>query len=218
MTGNLSLGSKYINSLVTGGLGTDAVNKSYVDTVNTTLDAYVDTKAPATIYGYVTLMTGSAMVPTTNPAVVDQMESTTNKINYVYGNFTDGGSETLLWMTDMPGDWNMTDATNGKVTFNSIWTGASGSGTVEWDYAGKLFPDDAAIDTATTAVGTSTDTLTTAEDLQISPDSTAAVITSVGTGGRTAVIKVTRNSGADTLSGTAKLIGVRIKYIRTLSP
>jgi hypothetical protein len=31
MTGNLSMGSKYINNLFSGTLGTDAVNKSYVD-------------------------------------------------------------------------------------------------------------------------------------------------------------------------------------------
>jgi hypothetical protein len=206
MTGNLSMGSQYINSLVTGGLGTDAVNKTYADT-----------KASATIYGYVTLMAGSAMYTTTNPSNIDQAETTTNKNNYIYSEFTDGGSENAQWVFDMPGDWSSADATNGKITFNSLWTAASGSGTVEWDYAGKLFPDDAAIDTALTAVGTSTDTLTAVGDMEISPDSTAAVVTSAGTGGRTMILKVTRNSGADTLSSTARLIGVRIKYIRTLA-
>jgi hypothetical protein len=37
MTGNLSMGSKYINSLITGDLGTDAVNRSYVDSQSATL-------------------------------------------------------------------------------------------------------------------------------------------------------------------------------------
>jgi hypothetical protein len=162
-------------------------------------------------------MAGSSMVTTTNPTVMAQAETTTNKNNYIYTNFSDGGTESSQWVVDMPGDWASADADNGKVIFSSIWTGASGSGTVEWDYAAKLFPDDAAIDTALAAVGTSTDTLTTAGDMQVSPDSTAAVITSAGTGGQTFILKVTRNSGVDSLSGTAKLLGVRIKYIRTLA-
>jgi hypothetical protein len=42
MTGNLSMGSKYINNLISGLLGSDAVNKSYVDAVNTSMKNYVD--------------------------------------------------------------------------------------------------------------------------------------------------------------------------------
>ena len=79
-----------------------------------------------------------------------------------------------------------------------------------------MFPDDSALDTSLAAIGTSTDTLTAIGDLEVSPDSTGAVVTSAGTGGRTMILKVTRNSAADTLSGTAQLIGVRMKYIRTL--
>jgi hypothetical protein len=204
MTGNLSMGSKYINNLITGGLGTDAVNKTYVD-------------SKATVYGYVTLMAGSAMVPTTNPANLDQLETTTNKNNYIYGNFTDGGSEQLQWIVDMPGDWDSADANNGKVVFNSLWTAQSGSGTVNWTYTAKLFPDNAALDTALTNVSFSTDTLLSAGDMHISPDSTSAVITSAGEGGRTFILKTTRNSAGDTLNANAQLIGVRIKYIRTLA-
>jgi hypothetical protein len=148
---------------------------------------------------------------------MDQYESTTNKINYIYGNFTDGGSETLQWIVDFPQDWNSTDATNGKLTFTVLWTALSGSGTVKWDVAGKLYPNDAAIDTAVAAVGTATDTLITVGDMHESPDSTAAVVTSAGTGGKTAIFKLSRDSGTDTLSGTAQLIGVRVKYIRTFA-
>jgi hypothetical protein len=240
MSGNLNMGSHYITSLITGLSGDSAVNKTYVDSVatsyNSTYDAknnfnasYVNvdngsyvtvtntTYVKNNIYGYVSLMTGSAMIPYTNPANVDQNETTTNKNNYIYGEFTNGGSENLQWLVDMPSDWNSADATNGKVSFIPLWTAGSGSGTVEWDFAGKCFPNDAALDTAVAAVGTSTDTLISANDMHIGPGSTAAVITSAGTGGQTCLIKVTRNSGADTLSATAQLIGVRIQYIRTLA-
>jgi len=162
-------------------------------------------------------MAGSSMIPTTNPAVVDQWETTTNKNNFIYGNFTDGGSESLQWIVDMPADWNSADATAGKLTYTFLWTAQSGSGTVQWDIAGKLFPNDAALDTALAAIGSAPDdTLITAGDMHVSEPTTAAVVTSAGTGGQTAIFKVTRNSAGDTLSATAQLIGVRIGYIRTV--
>jgi hypothetical protein len=204
MTGNLNMSGSQIANLITGTTGGSATNKTYVDN-------------KSVVYGYVTLMTGSSMTPTTNPANMDQAETSTNKNNYIYSEFTDGGSENAQWMADMPGDWYSADANNGKLTFNFIWTAASGTGTVHWDVAGKIFPDDAAIDTALASIGDATDTLTTAGDLHISPDTTAAVVTSVGTGGRTVIFKVTRDSASDTLNANARLIGVRIKYIRTLA-
>jgi len=66
-------------------------------------------------------------------------------------------------------------------------------------------------------VGTATDTLITAGDMHLSPASTGAVVTSAGTGGQTVIFKVTRDSATDTLGATARLIGVRITYIRTLA-
>jgi len=316
LTGNMSSGSKYINSLISGKLGSDVVNKSYVDSVvnnynasyitstyNSTYDAkpsstynatydaktnynssYItstynatydskpsstynatyDSKPSSTynatydaktnynasyvettngtyvltnnntyvktnnasyvlgsntthvvnpVYGYLTLMAGSSLVTTTNPTVMNQWETTTNKNNYIVLNFTDGGAEVGMWMVDFPADWNA----SANVVFTPIWTAHSGSGTVKFDVAGKLFPDDAALDTALVSIGTSTDTLTATGDIDIAPDTTGAAITSVASGGNTAIIKVTRDSATDTLSGTAELIGLRIKYSRILT-
>ena len=51
MTGNLSMGSKYINNLISGLLGSDAVNKSYVDSIAGNYNATYDAKPSiATIY------------------------------------------------------------------------------------------------------------------------------------------------------------------------
>jgi hypothetical protein len=80
-----------------------------------------------------------------------------------------------------------------------------------------LFPDDAALDTALAAIGDSQDSYITSGDIHIGPATTAAAITSVGTGGNTAIIKVTRDSATDSLGGTAELIGLRIKYSRILA-
>jgi hypothetical protein len=245
MTGNLSMGSKYINNVITGSLGSDAVNKSYIDSglpyvaanngtlVLTTNNTYVKTNNASyvltsntsyvlgsntthvvnPVYGYITLMAGSAIVTNTNAITMNQTETTTNKNNYIALNFTDGGSEVGMWMVDFPADWNY----SANVVFTPIWSAASGSGTVHFDVSGKLFPDDAALDTALSAIGDSQDTLITAGDLHVAPDTTGAAITSVGTGGNTAIIKVTRDSATDTLSGTAHLIGLRVKYSRILA-
>jgi hypothetical protein len=200
MTANMSIGNFYIQNVSSGTENTTLVNKSYVD-------------SKSTIYGYVTLMAGSAMVTTTTPTVMNQWETTTNKNNYISLNFTDDGSEGAQWIVDFPADWNAT----APVVFTPIWTAAEGSGTVNFTVGGKLFPDDAALDTALVNISYSVDTLITVGDVHVSPDTTGAAITSVGTGGNTAIIRVLRDSATDTLSGTAQLLGLRVKYVRTLA-
>jgi hypothetical protein len=220
MTGNLSMGSKYINNVITGGLGSDAANKSYVDTINSTMDSYVDvqdaTKSNKTVYGYVSLMAGSAIVTGTNPANLNQTETSTYKNNYIYAEFPNGSANVAQWVYDMPGDWNSSDATNGKVTYNVVWTGPTGSGNVNWSIAGVVLPDAAALDTNTPYITSVVDTLGTAEYKYVSPDTTPALITSAGAGGRTIIMEVNRSYVSNTYTGTAKLISLRIKYIRTL--
>jgi hypothetical protein len=244
MTGNLNMSGSQITKLVTGATGDTATNKSYVDSVATSYNATYDAKnnynasyvtisntsyvltnngsyvltsntsyVKNPVYGYLTLMAGSAMVTTTNPTTMYQMETTTNKNNAIAINFTDGGSEVGEWVVDFPADWNY----SANVIFTPVWTAHAGTGTVKFDVAGKLFPDDAAMDTALASIGTSTDTLLSSGDIHVAPDTTGAAITSVGTGGNTAIIKVTRDSATDTLSGTAELIGLRIKYSRILA-
>lgn len=159
-------------------------------------------------YGYLTLMAGSGMVTTTNPGTMNQWETGTNKNNFIYFNFTDTGTETVQWIVNFPNDWN----SSANVWFTPLWTAQEGSGTVHWDISGKLFPDDAALDTALAAIGDSTDTLLAVGDMHVAPDTTGAVIGSVGSGGNLAIVKVVRSSADDTLNGTAQLLGVRVKF------
>jgi len=204
MTGNLTMGLNYITNLLSGSSGSSVVNKSYTDT-----------KAPSTQYAYITLMVGSAMIPTTNPANMDQNETTTNKNNYIYGDFTAGGSENLQWIVDMPADWNISDTTNGKISANFSWVPTTGTGTVNWTLSGIAFPDNTAIDTTLPLIGYSVDTVQTVNYMHVSPPTTAAVITSAGTGGNTVIFKAARST--DTLAATARLLEVKIKYIKTVS-
>jgi hypothetical protein len=128
-------------------------------------------------------------------------------------NFTDAGTETAQWIVDFPGDWN----SSANVIFTPLWTAQSGSGTVHFDISGKLFANDDAIDTALAAIGDSQDTLLTAGDMHVAPDTNGAAISPVSSGGNTAIINVARDSATDSLGGTAQLLGLRIKYVRTLA-
>ena len=208
---------------ITNGSYVQINNGSYVKVDN---GSYVQitngSYAKNPFYSYLTLMAGSAMVPTTNPATLGQDETSTGKNNYIMGNFTDGGSENLQWIIDMPADWDSTAATNGKLAFTFLWTAQEGTGNVNWSnvnwtMSGLVFPDDAALGTVLPEIGFATDTLLATGDMHISPDTTAALVTSAGTGGNVAIFKAARNTGsaADTFTGTAQLIGVRVKYIQT---
>lgn len=168
-------------------------------------------------YDYLKLMVGGSMVPVTNPATVDQAETTTNKVNYVYGEFTDGGSESLQWAVDMPVDWNGDSPTLGKISAEFIWTALSGSGTVKFVLSGNIFADDSILDSALASIGNSIDTLLDVGDLHISPATTESLISAVDVNGKYVVFKVTRDSANDTLNATARLIGIRIKFIRTVA-
>jgi len=160
-------------------------------------------------------MAGSGMVTTTNPGTMNQWETSAQKNNFIYWNFTDGGTETVQWIVDFPADWN----SSANVIFAPMWTAQSGTsgGTVHFDVSGKLFPNNASIDTALAAIGDSQDTLLTAGEMHIGPDTTGAVITSAGTGGNTAIIKDARDSATDNLGATAQLLGLRVKYVRILA-
>jgi hypothetical protein len=77
-------------------------------------------------------------------------------------------------------------------------------------------PNDASLDTLLPNITYKVDTLTAANDMEISDDTTAATITSAGTGGNTVMFKVMRSATSETLTVPAQLIGVRIKYIKAI--
>ena len=206
MTGNITMGGYYITGLLSGSSGGSVVNKTYVDAGDIT-------KANLTQYSYVTLMAGSAMYPTTNPpSDFNQRETTTNKNQYIYVNYSVAGRDTenTQWIVDMPADWN-----GGNIVANILWTAWSGTGDVNWTLSGIRLPDNGVIDTALPSIGYSVDTLQTTYNMHISPDTTAVTPASAGTGGNVIIFKAGRSSTSDTLSATASLIGVRIKYITT---
>lgn len=159
-------------------------------------------------YRTIVIPAGS-MSPTTTAgcAAVVTVEAGTNDVDYKTLDFDTTTVESAFTLFQMPNNWD-----GGTITFKPVWTAASGSGTVCFGLKGHSFADDDAIDQAYGTEQTSTDTLITAGDVHIGPESSAITLAGSPAGGQLVQLKVTRQTGSDTLGVDARLIGIRILY------
>jgi hypothetical protein len=152
-----------------------------------------------------------SMIPTltAGSAPLATSETTTNDVNYQSLDFDQTTQEHANFTIVMPDDWNA-----GTVTFKAYWTAAAGAGTVVWGLQGISFADDDALDTAFGTAQTSTDTLLATGDMHISPVSSAITIAGTPAVGEPVVFRIYRDTATDTLTGDAKLIGLKLYYTR----
>jgi hypothetical protein len=156
------------------------------------------------------IMAGGMTPATTNGGTPSTTETTTNKLGFRAISF-DKDTTQYAWVTmPMPKSW---DHTTG-FTFVPIWTAASGAGDVVWGCQAVMTRDDDPLDAAYGTGQTSTDTLTTALDLDRGPESTS--ITPAGTAADFATVhfrfyRLATDAG-DTLSAAALLIGVELYW------
>jgi hypothetical protein len=146
---------------------------------------------------------------TTNGAASGTTESTTNKLMSKTLDFDTATQEFAQFTVAFPKGWN-----EGTVTFIPYWTAASGSGGVVFGLAGVALSDDDAIDTAFGTAQTSTDTLITALDVHVGPESAAITIAGTPAVGDMCWFQINRtvSDGSDTLGVDAKLLGVKLIY------
>ena len=152
----------------------------------------------------------SAWIPrTTSGCGVNSLEAATNKVNYDVLEFDAGAIEYAQALVVMPSNWNA-----GTVTSKFHWTAASGSGDVVWQLSGRAYANDDAIDQATGTPQTATDTLTAANDVDISPATSAITLTGTAANGNPIVYELSRKAtdAGDTLAVDARLLGVEISY------
>lgn len=159
-------------------------------------------------YRTIVIPAGS-MSPTTTAgcASVATVEAGTNDVDYKVLDFDTTTVESAFTLFQMPNNWD-----GGTITFKPVWTAASGSGTVCFGLKGRAYADDDAIDQAYGTEQTSTDTLITAGDVHIGPESSAITLAGTPAGGQLVQLKITRQTGSDTLGVDARLIGIRILY------
>lgn len=150
---------------------------------------------------------GAMTARTTNGAAAGTTELATNDVMLSSLDFDQTTEEGAGFWVAMPKSWN-----ESTVTFKPFWTAASGSGGVVWGLAAYSFSDDDAMDTAVSGQQTSTDTLITANDMHIAPESSAITIGGTPAEGDMVYFEITREvaNGSDTLSADAKLLGVHV--------
>jgi hypothetical protein len=137
------------------------------------------------------------------------LEAATNKVNYDVLEFDAAAIEYAQALVVMPSNWNA-----GTVTSKFHWTAASGSGDVVWQLSGRAYANDDAIDQATGTAQTATDTLTAANDVDISPATSAITLAGTAANGNPIVYELSRKAtdAGDTLAVDARLLGVEISY------
>ena len=151
-----------------------------------------------------------AMTPrTTNGAAVGLTELTTNKNMLRTLDFDTTTQEFAQFDVLMPKGWD-----EGTVTFQPIWTAASGSGGVVWALQGVATGDDDGLDAAFGTEQTSTDTLLAALDRHIGPTSAAITIAGTPAEGDVVQFQIKRvpADASDTLAVDAKLLGIRLFF------
>jgi hypothetical protein len=150
------------------------------------------------------------MIPrTTTGCGVNSLEATTNRINYDVLEFDAATIEYAQFIRVLPSNWNA-----GTITFKPHWTATGGTGSVVWQLSGRAYSDNDAIDQASGTAQTSTDTLTTQNNIYIGPASSAITLAGSPTAGLPIIFQVSRlaTDGSDTLAVDARLLGVHITY------
>ena len=209
LTGTETLTGKSIVSSQLTGIIADAQMPDLTGDITTTAGA-VATTLSSTLNVIGTqqqwIPAGAWGAVTTNGAEFNELELATNDIMLQTFDFDTTTAEKIQFWWHPASNWNA-----GTVTFQTYWTGASGSGTFIARLNGISLSDSDAIDSAIGGTSaTTTDTLITANDIHISPESSAVTINGA-TKNEPVLLQLSRDI-SDTLGVDAKLIGVKIIY------
>jgi hypothetical protein len=209
-SGTGSFAASIASSVNLPGTPTAATAAATTNTTQIATTAMVQSALAQSASRMIPVMAG-AMVPTTTNGASGptSLELATNDVMITTLDFDTTTAESAQFAIPMPESWN-----EGTVTFVPLWTAASGSGTVVWGLSGRAYGEGDPLDAAVGTQQTSTDTLTTANDLHIGPESAAITITGTPVAGDMVIFRIQRVVASDTLGVDAKLIGVRL-YITT---
>lgn len=121
--------------------------------------------------------------------------------------------EFAVAIVKLPKRWNL-----GTFTFRPLWTAASGSGAVVWSVEALAVGDDDTLDAAYGTAQTSTDTLLSANDLHVGPESSAITAAGTPAAGDILLLRVKRvpADAGDTLAADAKLLGIVVTWTQTI--
>ena len=146
---------------------------------------------------------------TPNGAASGSVETATNRVMRKTLDFDAATVEYAQFALAMPKSWN-----EGTVSFQALWTAASGSGGVVWGLQGVAASDGDALDAAFGTAQTVADTLTAVGALHHSAESAAVTVAGSPVENDLVILQIYRAvaDAADTLAADALLIGVRLFY------
>jgi len=146
---------------------------------------------------------------TTTGCGVDSTELATNRVNTDQLLFDAATEEYAQAMVVMPSNYN-----NSTVTCRFYWSASSGSGAVVWALRGRAYADDDALDQAQGTGQTVTDTLLAANDMHVSPQTSAITLAGTPAANRPVQFELYRvaANASDTLGVDARLLGVEIIF------
>lgn len=139
-------------------------------------------------------------------------ETTTNKVILATMDFDGATIEYAQFAVPMPKSWNL-----GTVSAKFHWTAASGSGTVIWGIQARAFNDNTALDGAFGTAQTATDTLLTANNEHISPETAAMTVAGTPAAECLVIFQVYRDAPTDTHTVDARLLAVDLYYTTNAS-
>lgn len=176
-----------------------------------TLAAWTVKPVPTTLKGLQTIWVpaGAMLSRTTNGPSSAILELATNKNMIKTLDFDAATQEFAQFEIAMPKSWN-----EGTITFQPLWTAASGSGGVVWALQAIATSDDDPLDVAFGTEQTSTDTLLLANDCHIAPVSAAITVGGTPVENDRVQFQIKRNvaDASDTLAVDARLLGIRLFY------
>lgn len=186
------------NAKITGG--SPGANKVL------TSDADGDASWVAGVIGAQDLfITGPAMWPTVTNGCSEPATDEIGGKTYKVLDFDQSADENAQFQFSLPRNWN-----NGTITATVYWTATTGSGTVQFEVSAvALSNDDPFSGSFGTAVAID-DTLIATDDVHISPTSSAITIGGTPADGDLVFINIMRDVSDDTLSGDARILGIRI--------
>lgn len=150
----------------------------------------------------------SEFIPTTTAGCgVDSQETTTFKINRDYLTFSSTTDNSAMFWFNWPSGWN-----TAKASF--IWNAPTGTGSVVWSAAMRVFTDGESTDLALGTAQNVTDAAASANTVRQSAGTSG--ITPAGTigAGKRTVLRISRlasSDGADDMAAIAYLEGVLIE-------
>jgi hypothetical protein len=152
---------------------------------------------------------GAMTARTTAGAATGTVETTTNKVMRVTKDFDPATTEYAQFTVAMPKSWN-----EGAVSFQALWTAASGSGGVAWGLQGVAVSDLENLDAAFGTAQIVADTLGTAGYLHQTGESAAVTVAGAPAENDLVIFQLYRDvaNGSDTLGVDALLLGVRLFY------